>query len=99
MGIPIQSDNLKLFLADGKGSDFFVRSMVLDEGLGIIPTARLELCSSVRGSVVEMDDLKRYIGMAATVEFRHINVGDGEGSLGANTAARESYAPASLCIA
>ena len=79
MGIPIQSDNLKLFLADGKGSDFFVRSMVLDEGLGVIPTARLELCSSVRGSVVEMDDLKRYIGMAATVEFRHINVGDGEG--------------------
>ena len=78
MGIPIQSDNLKLFLANGKGSDFFVRSMVLDEGLGIIPTARLELCSSVRGSVVEMDELKRYIGMAATVEFKHINVEGGE---------------------
>ena len=78
MGIPIQSDNLKLFLADGKGSDFFVRSMVLDEGLGVIPTARLELCSSARGSVVEMDDLKHFIGKAATVEFKHLDVEGGE---------------------
>lgn len=78
MGIPIQSDNLKLVLANGKGSEFFVRSMVLDEGLGIIPTARLELCSSARGSVVEMDDLKHFIGMAATVEFKHLDVEGGE---------------------